>query len=316
MSGVVFEIQRRRAELVLDCEDGFRRDLGFAGPHPRAVGPLRFWLTGRRVAAIIEPIVPPLELEVIVNPSGYHLFFGKVKDKDGRTLDLDAEPGVYLLRVEGGLYQRAEIEVEFETLFAPSTPRPGLRQPFLVDLQPGYAYPFPRSGRIPRAEGPTLLRGVIASNDGSASEDILVDVDGVTQAYRTGANGQWVLTFPDTQPDGNVSLRFRFPASPEQIVTGVPLRRGFTSTFAQAALKGMVLNGGQLGIRDATITVARHPGSVKSHRNGDWIYYFGLNQADEIVDVTATLPDGRRLTQAAFPVRQRATVVMPAFRFA
>jgi hypothetical protein len=313
LSSLVFEFRRQRAVLILDAEDRFLREQGIAGPHPRPLGTLNFSLVGRRVGGVFEAIEPPIVLEVTANPSGYHLFFGKEKVDGGRRNALLSE-GTYVLRVEAALYQTAEIDIEIETLFSPMSVQPGLRAPYFVDLSPGYAYPFPQSSVVPGAAGPTLLRGAVRSVDGQGIAGVEVEVIGQTTPYRTGSNGQWVLAFPETLASGNVTVQFRFPNGPVQNIAGVPIRQGLESSLPQAALRGTVFSRGA-GSAGAVITVSGHAGEARTQSDGGWFFYFDLDQVDEMVSVTATLPDGSSLVQAGVPVRRRATSVVPAFRF-
>ena len=49
--------------------------------------------------------------------------------------------------------------------------------------------------------------------------------------------------------------------------------------------------------------------------DGSWAYYFSLTQANVIVTVTATLPNGNTQSQANISVLARQTGWVPAFRF-
>ena len=313
MSSSAFEFRRRRAVLILDAEDRFLREQGIAGPHPRPQAPLDFSFVGRRVGGVLQVIDPPIMLEVLLNPSGFYLFFGKEKNEDARRNTLLSE-GTYVLRVQSPLYQTTEIDVEIETLFSPMGIRPRMRGPYFIDLLPGYAYAFPRSSVIPGAEGPTLLRGAVRSADGQGVAGVDVEVVGQTTVYRTGSNGQWVLTFPDGLASGDVTVQFRFPDGLVEDIAAVPIRQGFEASLPQAALRGAVF-ARAVGVAGARITVAGHVGEARTESDGGWFFYFDLDQLDEIVTVTATLPDGSSLVQAGVPVRRRATSVVPAFRF-
>jgi hypothetical protein len=60
-----------------------------------------------------------------------------------------------------------------------------------------------------------------------------------------------------------------------------------------------------------------YPDLAVTSADGGWFYYFNLNQptVDDVVNVTALLPNGRSLVEQNVPVRRRATIVVPAFQF-
>ncbi len=65
----------------------------------------------------------------------------------------------------------------------------------------------------------------------------------------------------------------------------------------------------------ATVAVGARQETTTSGDDGRWSYYFALNQPAEIVDVTATLPNGASQTQSGIEIRRRATVLVPTFAF-
>lgn len=319
----VLEFRRQRAVLIFEVEDRFVRELGLAGPHPHATGPFQFFAVAQVVAGQRRPLDHPLELEIIRNAGGFHLFFGKTKPQSAAGSKPPGDPvsrgalvpGTYIIRVTAPLYQAAEIEVDIDTLFSPGGPRPGMRGPFQVDLEPGYAYPFPKVSPVAGFSGPTVLRGAVRDTSGRPVENVEVEVAGGSNLYRTGANGQWVLVFPDEQPSGAVTVTFRIPQQPALDVQAVSLIAGRQNSLEQAALRGSVLTVRGNALNGAAVSVAAHPGETRTDADGQWFYYFPLGQDDEMVSVTAVLSDGRRQTQNNVPVRRRATSVVPTFRF-
>src|SRR5262249_14106387 len=175
--------------------------------------------------------------------------------------------------------------------------------PYSVDLDPGHTYPFPDSypfqvqanpvpcGSIAPGSGPTLLRGGLHAVDGTGIEGARVEVVGVSNVFETGDTGDWVLWFPEAQPSGLVTVRVTPPASAASNVSGVCMVRGREASLHETSLRGWVRRRG-LGVGDAEILVGGFPGSSRTAADGSWSYYFGLDQPDQIVGVTAVLPDG------------------------
>jgi len=305
MSFLALENQTLSAQAVFDVEDVFARERGVSGPHPRAVRPLRFVAVARIVAGAREQLDPPPVLEIRRNTSGYDLFFGtcRVGDDIRRRL----ADGTYAVRVESdGVYQRLEHDV--------SIPRP--TPPYVYDLEPGFAYPFPSGSPIRRSLGPTLLRGSLQGADTRGIAGATVEVVGASNAYRTDETGQWVLVFPDTQPSGDVTVRFTLPDGTVTDVPNVPIVAGREATLAQTALRGSVMSDAGAPIADAEVAVSGQPATTRTGPDGSWFYFFPVGQAAVNVDVTATVPDGASQLRPGVPVQPRATVVVPSFRFA
>jgi hypothetical protein len=252
---------------------------------------------------------PPLELGVMRNASGFDLFFGSaapVGTDEPRRLD----QGTYAVRLSsGGVYQtveRADIAIP-----APATP-------YRFELDPGCAYPFPSGAASARGGAPTLLRGGLQAPDATGIEGARVDVPALASVrlHTTDESGQWVLVFPEGQPSGAVSVRFRLPDGTTTNVAGVPIVAGRDSTLPQTALRGSVTTTAGVAIPEATVTVSGQPGSTRSQVDGGWFYFFRPDQPGTNVTVTATLPDGRSQSRGAVPVQPRSTVVVQSFRFA
>jgi len=300
-----FEMRTRTATLIFDVEDSFARQAGLAGPHPRPIGQTRFFAVARVVGGVSQPLPKPEELKVVSNSDGYQLLFGTPRPLSG---------GDWVIRVENPFYQVAEIQVTVGVSFSPGAPSPERLAPYAVGLQAGYAYPFPSSSTVARASGPTLLRGAVRAAGGEGVAGVAVSVAGLPAPYVTDSSGQWVLAFPDTTASGNVTVRFAFPGGPA-VNIATAIRQGEQTSLPQAALRGQVFRPGLVPAVGATVRVAGKPGQATADNNGAWFYYFNLDQQDETVSVTASLPGGATLTQPAILARERATVVVPSFRF-
>ena len=307
----VIEFRRLTAMLIFDLEDSYARARGVRGPHPRPIGEVSYFITGKMANGLAQPFATPLPLKITRNPSGYDLFFGELAAGSGGTAKADLPDGTYIVRVKSQFYQPAERnDIVMPSAFAPKTPN-GLKRPWHFDLSPNYAYPFPDSSMLSRGLGPTLLRGALCAVDGAGMEGATIQVVGHSSVYKTDASGQWVLVFPDTEPAGNVTVHFDLPdGSARDIV--VPLEQGRENSLAQTALRGSAVAAGA-GLAGVAIQVSGQIEQVTSGTGGGWFYYFDLNQPARIVTVTAVAPDGRRLTQSRIPVQPRSTVVVPSF---
>jgi hypothetical protein len=332
----MYRAQFEAAALIVDAEDSYARELGTHGAHPRSIGPVRYSIPAEMVAGVRVDLPEPLELMMVHNPSGYEMFFDLVRFPDGSKRREQLGPGTYVLRYESpdtGFYQRGEI-----TNLAIPQPR-GVSLP--VDLMPGYGYPFPGPGTYATGRGPAIVQGTLfdAAGNGIPGVHILVTPPPVIRVpnnpvvnrpwpfseYVTDEGGQWTLVIPRAAdypppqpgiPPGNtVTVRFAFPASPPTDLANIPFGAGVPSSLNQAALRGTVLRAGGGPIPGATIAMSGEPDTTTTGTDGEWVHYFGLNQANAVVNVTATLPDGSKQTQNNMPVQARQTVWVPAFRF-
>jgi hypothetical protein len=342
----VFERRTLAATLIFNLEDSYLRERLGPRAHPRPYEPLRFWLVAREAPGPREVYSAPRELVITRNPSGYHLFFGHEwlahgSRKQRRTHHMELAPGTYRVRVTSPLYQTEEqsVVLPLPNLNArdPGNPDPALRDPlaqYTFALRPGYAYPFPDTYPIrlddpdicpdappPGRRGPTLLYGSLYTPDGRGITGATVRVDGSPAMYQTDASGQWVLWFrepqandPNPAPTGPVTVHVTMPDSSVVDVPNVCVVRGCSTSLGQAALRGWVLRQG-ISVGGATIAVSGQQATITSRPDGGWAYYFGLNQPDAVVSVTATLPDGASQTQNGIEVRHRATVMVPTFVF-
>lgn len=353
---------RRRlvATLILNTEDSFLRARLGPRAHPRPYEPLRFWLVGKVAPEPSEAFGPPREMVITRNPSGYHLFFGEewlsndVAARGSRAMGREGgqrarrrmalTPGTYLVRVTSPLYQDEQrpvvLPVPNLNLRDSGSPDPALRDPlapYTFMLRPSYAYPFPDRYPVrvddpdecpeamPGRLGPTLLFGGLYTPEGRGLEGASVQVPTLTERYRIGADGQWVLWFPEPPRNGNDPLllgpptvRFTLPgpAAVDVDVPGVCVVRGCTTSLNQTALRGWVLQQG-IGVSGATVAVAGQESTVRTDAQGGWRYYFDLNQptSNTVVSISVTLPDGSSRSRDNIGVRRRATVTVPSFTF-
>jgi hypothetical protein len=310
------ELRRLSATLIFDLEDAFARQRGVNGKHPRPTGGINFSIVGTVAGGNRQPITPSLQLQVVANPSGYHLFFGGTKSLSRSRQTSGLAPGQYVVRVDSDFYQRTERDdVMIPSNFAAQAPQAKSVAPYFFDLQPGYAYPFPSVSTIPGGRGPTLLRGVLRNTDGTGIAGATVQVVNQSNAYTTDDTGQWVLVFPDSQPTAAVTVHFVFPDGAAKDVAGVPLRQGNTNGLPPTALRGLVLTKSGVGIAGASVQVSGQTGQAITRSDGSWFFYFDVGQAAAKVTVTATTPDGRTLKQKSVSVQPRGTAEVPSFQF-
>jgi hypothetical protein len=303
----VTEIRHLSATLAFDPVDVFAKTRSGPATRPRPLGQIRLRLVAEIAAGVRTDLPEPIELRTVANHEGYVVWFGRVRAADG-SVRIWPSPGRYVVRAEALYYQSAEVTVD--------VPTPSLA--YDLELAPGPAYPFPAGGLVPRAAGPTLLRGTLQAPDGTALEGATVEVTPQTAPptprVTVDATGQWVLVFPDTQSSGNVTVRFTLPNGTVTDVPAVPVVAGADSALGATRFRGFVTSKG-IPVAGATVTVAGAAVSVSSRADGAWQYVFPLNQVAANVDVQAQLPDGRNLTQQNQPIQPRATVVVPSFRF-
>jgi hypothetical protein len=311
----VTEFQRLTAVLIFDLEDSYSRDRGVNGPHPRPIGSLNYFITGRVTGGVPQLFDAPLALKTVRNPTGYSVFFGDVLSRRGDILRANLPDATYILRIESQYYQPAERnDIVLPSVFASGAPGPGTLAPWFFDLSPGYDYPFPDSSTLSRGRGPTLLRGTLFAPDGTGIQGATIQVLGQSNVCLTDASGQWVLVFPDTQPAGNVTVHFALPDGTTRDVAA-QIVIGTENSLSQTELRGFVAKSTGGGLAKAKIQIAGQPGQAISASDGSWFYFFDLSQTAAMVNVTATSSDGRQLTQTKIPVQPRAAVVVPTFKF-
>jgi hypothetical protein len=321
-----FERQSISAQLVVELVDRFADDRRVRGRRPRPIGDSRFSLVAEVVANQRQDFDQPIELETVENPSGHRLFFGTVLEPERapgrpplneRRRRRQIAAGRYVLEVRNDAYQNAERDDIV-------LPQARNASPYIFRLEPGSNYPFPRTSTLGAGLGPTLLRGCLLDTDATGIGGAEVEVAGQSNLYRVDAGGQWVLVFADSQPTGNVTVRFRLPQQGGGFATvdvqNVPLSRGVSSSFLQASLSGETLAQEGAPVEDAVIRVLGRPGTTTSRNGGRWRYVFpvGLfpnNQGAVQVDVEARHPDGTTLLEQNVAVTAGAVTPVPTFRF-
>lgn len=303
---IAYEMTSFSPTLIFALTDVYLRERGTHGLNPLPMGPVKFIVQASVQEGIRKDFDTPLELVVQRNDSGYHLFFGKVKLSEHIIRNNILSEGAYIIRVESRFYQRFESEkIEL----------PNPREPCIIDLEPGYAYPFPADGTMPISNGPTLLRGGVYQTDGQGTAGVVVHVPGRSNTYRTDETGHWVLAFPADDPGGHITVRLEYPDGTIENVSNVMIQRGCATSLHQTAIRGRVTTEKGVGLRDATIRVGGYPGRTTTDTNGEWLYYFGINQPGDTVDVVAELADGRSLIKPNVQVQHQSTAMVPVFRF-
>lgn len=221
-------LERRQniALQVFDLEDSFARNRRVRGPHPRPFGNIQFFIVAQFVGGVQEFFSNPFELKTVLNPSGYHLFFGKffTTDKVERTTLFDN--GRYTIRVQSEYYQPIEKDVDL--------PMPDPHTPLFIDLKPGYAYPFPTTQISPL----TLLYGKVQNNKGNGLANITISAAGIPSSYLTDTNGQWVLIFPNNWQTDHVTIQFLLPDNTSQQFPNIEVIQGRTNSVTPFMLPG------------------------------------------------------------------------------
>lgn len=306
------------AVLIFDLEDQFARSRAVQGLHPRPLGCVRFFLVNQ--AGNPQPFDPPREMVVMKNSGGYHLFFGKIKLPDGTVRRIDQAQWPWTIRVQGDFYNQVDQTppaVPAPASFTSGSPGALASDLIHFDLTPGPAYPFPQD---PPGQGAIRLRGTLRNPDGTGIASLPVQALDPTNntalgsAGITGADGQWVVTFPSLPAGGAVTIRLTKPDGSLDDVTGVQVQAGVDNNLAQTALRGQVRLM-KAGVAGAVVGVGGISGNTITDSSGNWFYYFSPDQAGASVNVSATLADGRTSSQDNVLVQPRATVVVPSFDF-
>ncbi len=304
--------------LIFDPEDAFLRSRGVSGKHPRAMDPMRLSLVARVEAGEKKPqrLSTPVQLQVVPNASGYLLFFGAVIAPNGKPSKIAADGWPWTIRVDSEYYQPLEVTL---------TETPGafggkgeyvVNSLIKLDLQPGPAYPFPHDP-LPHAH--VIMRGAVRHTDGAgwaAVQVAALSSDGQSQAApaMTCADGQWVLAIPSDVALSNLRLRFMMPDGTQSDVGPISARADRDNNVSQPALRGEVRQRNR-GVQGAVITIEKSAGTTLTDANGNWFFYFGMNQSAENLKVTATLPDGNKSISIVASVQPLATIAVPRFEF-
>jgi hypothetical protein len=337
------------ARMIFDVEDRYARDRGLRGPHPQAIGSLRFWLVGRLEPAGVKRFPHPEEMVVVRNAGGYYLFFDKVipwgsTQAVRRTLPA----GTYIVRVTSELesyrslsvpgeeeihsqvYQWLERE-DVKLVNLPATGLVGMETPYPLSLEAGYAYPFPvalPAGILPGGcqgktyggqPGPTLLRGALHNVDGSGAVGGIVSAPGAQSTYRVDSSGEWVLIFNDSQVSGPLTVTVVLPGKAPVNLDDVCVIQGFETGLPETALRGWVLrNGTGIGGAQIQVTGLASPLQAQAGRDGNWMLYLppqNVGGPPVPVTVQASLPDGSNPLTFDVDIRPRSTILVPTFTY-
>ncbi len=297
-------IRLAEANAIFDLQDRYARDRGVRGKHPRPLGGIKYWIVARLVSNARTDYPTPIRLITVRNPSGYDLFFDQVKLASSATTRFEFAQGTYVLKVEPQFYQSREYQISI----------PQSDTAHSIDLEPSYLYPFPVA-TLKNNGSPTLLRGTLHATDGSGIANASIEVVGASNLYITDGSGQWVLVFNPGQVSGDVVVTFTYPDNSVVQVAAVPVTEGAERSFVQTGLRGWARSNNGRALPGVRVSIGGYPGEAITAEDGSWFYFFGLNQGQDVVGVTARLPDGTALVQPNIQVQPRAVVVVPGFRF-
>lgn len=301
------------AARVFDIVDGFARARGLTGARPRPAAAVRVFLLADHTPGAEQSFDVPPELVLVRDQSGNVVSFGRLRYPDGAVRAVDFRGGPYTLRVRSAFHQVAD----FADVRIPATA--DQPEPYPMVLDAGYRYPFPRVSTPPAVQigdaavaALTLLRGTVFEPDGTGVADAAITAPGAVR-YRTDADGQWVLVFPDGVPaTARVDVTVELPGRDPVTLPGVPVEPGGEATLPQTALRGRITAPG-VDPATATVWVGDTPGGIRT--DGTWVFYFPPTQPETRVTVTARLPDGRTQRVPDVQVSPRETRTVPAFSF-
>jgi hypothetical protein len=338
------------AHMIFDVEDRYARDRGLRGPHPPAIGRLRFWLVGTVDAGGSKRFPHPDEMVVVRNAGGYYLFFDKVIPW-GRTQAIrrNLTAGTYIVRVTSelepyrGLSRPGEDEIhsqvyqwlereDVKLVDLPASGLVGMEHPYPLPLEAGYAYPFPFTlpagilqpggcqGKTYAGQpGPTLLRGSLHHGDGSGAVGGIVSAPGAQSTYRVDSSGEWVLIFNDSQASGPLTVTVTLPGQAPVGLDQVCVIQGFETGLPETALRGWVLrNGAGISGAQVQVTGLAQALQVQTGRDGGWMLYLPPQNAggpQVSVTVQASLPDGSQPLTKNVDIRPRSTILVPTFAY-
>jgi hypothetical protein len=238
-----------KARLVFDVVDRFARDRGTQGAQTGPLGALRFFLIGKMNGPVREDFVPPWELVVRRNAGGYYLFFGQVLLPGGKSpLRMRFAAGQYFVRIDSDYYQRAEPATKLVAM--PDVDSPDSPPPYVVLLEPSYAYPFPATVpvRLGAAAptlgsgqpGPTLIRGSLHKQNKEAIAGATVEVVGQSNKYVTDESGQWVILFEQNNlQSGLVTVQIAIPNGNVIQVQNVRVIKGCETSLPEDLIIGL-----------------------------------------------------------------------------
>ncbi len=291
--------------------DNYAAGLGVRGKQPMAIGALHFFVTRRRGEDGRELACydPPVRLLVHRNTIGRFIFLNEITDVEGVTRQPYFRPGGYDLRIEAEFYQ---------TLIVENVSLPLSEQPLVVNLQPGYRYPFPHFRQPQNGGGSTLLRGCVVTPDGRGVAHAWVEAIGKTPPvrYLTDSTGQFVLVFAEDQKDEVVSVGITLPGARLISVDDVSLHRGQSTSLPLTRVRGQVVDAHGRGVADVAIRVEGLDGMSFSGMGGNWCYTFPLNQSRARLRFTAEGPDGAQKRSEPVDITPGATARGPVIDIA
>lgn len=347
--GPIYEEAVHTRRFALSVIDALARVLGTRGTLPPPTGAVVCEIPTQILPAAVT-FDPPLVLWTIRNASGFVIFDGTYARAGSTAARLPLQPGTYRLRLRGEYYQ----DFEFDFLWPPADD--AVRVPLDQLLLPGAAYPFPpitpstfpepntSLANRPYSRGFTLIRGSALTPSGTPIAGVRAElINFVFQPFPpvpnppplpwaflscvTGDDGNWAILLPDRLRFKNVA-----PATTAAVTHPVTIRvtqpdgtfidlartiaLGTEVSVTQTALRGRAVDGRGLALADVAIQTSVGADTSRSRGDGQWSFYFPLNQPDvPAVTVTATAPGGASQSVTT-PVVNGKTVVVPTFAFA
>ncbi len=219
----MYRVSLSRPAFGLRLIDSYLAGLGAFGSSPPAAGAFR------AIVMAGNGLSRNLPLKTVTGPSGQLLCFNETRGEDGIPRRPAIGPGARAVLLEAEYFRPAVLSnIPFP---GDGDTSPPLRE---VHLDPGVNYPFP-SGRAPSDGAPTLLRGVVRTDGGSAAGfniEPMGPLKGRVQPYRTGPDGQWMLVFPSNQQDASISYRVVSPSGQSRTFRNVSVTANATATAA------------------------------------------------------------------------------------
>jgi hypothetical protein len=208
----LIEARVARPCAIISLTDSFVTLRGVAGPGAarQVQGPVAFGLTAIGSGAARQELAAGWTLPVVRGISGAFISYGIIADPSRWRSRPSGPPLAAEVTVTGPAYRVASpVGLRLVNL-DPAQPTQAVA-PVLVQLAPGYGYPFPAT-----PVGYCLARGeVLASAGGPGvgqAQVTAMDAAGSwTDAYLTDGTGQWVFAIPDAQA-GQVTITARNPA--------------------------------------------------------------------------------------------------------
>lgn len=212
MTTPLIEARVARPCAIISLTDSFVTLRGVAGPGAarQVQGPVAFGLTAIGSGAARQELAAGWTLPAVRGISGAFISYGIIADPSGWRSRPSGPPLAAEVTVTGPAYRVASpVGLRLVNL-DPAQPTQAVA-PVLVQLAPGYGYPFPatpvgyclaRGEVLASAGGPGVGQAQVTATDAAGSW---------TDAYLTDSTGQWVFAIPDAQA-GQVTITARNPA--------------------------------------------------------------------------------------------------------